>query len=93
MAEVTSEKTKTKAKEELLEMAKVWEKEKGKIQHAIEAYERVIGIDPTSKEADQARNALLEIAKRFDKEGKKYSAYYLYQKIGYGKAGMSKRPV
>jgi len=93
MAETTSDKTKAKAREELLEMAKAWEKEKGKIQHAIEAYERVIGIDIGSKEADKARDALLEIAKRFDKEGKKYSAYYLYQKIGYGKEGLSKRAV
>ncbi len=93
MAAITSDKTKAKAREELLEMAKAWEKEKGKIQHAIEAYERVIGTASESKEADLARDALLEIAKRFDKEGKKYSAYYLYQKIGYGKEGISKRAV
>jgi|GEM_PF-6715545 len=89
---VTTDKTKAKAREELLEMAKAWEKE-GKIQHAIEAYERVIGIDIESQEADKARDALLEIARRFDKEGKKHSAYYLYQKIGYGKEGLSKRAV
>ena len=93
MATTTSDKTQAKAREELLEMAKSWEKEKGKIQHAIEAYERVIGMTLESKEADQARDALLEIAKRFEKEGKKYSAYYLYQKIGYGREGMSKRAV
>ena len=92
MAEIT-DKTKAQAREALFEMAKAWEKEPGKIQHAIEAYERVIGIDPESKEAEKAREALLEIAKRFEKEGKKYSAYYLYQKIGYGKEGMSKRVV
>ena len=90
---ITTDKTKAKAREALLEMAKAWEKEPGKIQHAIEAYERVIGIYPESKEAEKAREALLEIAKRFEKEGKKYSAYYLYQKIGYGKEGMSKRAV
>jgi len=93
MTAIASEKIKTKAIEELLEMAKTWEEEPGKIQHAIETYERVIGIDPESKEAERAREALLEIAKRFEKEGKKYSAYYLYQKIGYGREGMSKRPV
>ena len=91
MAATTSDKFKTKSKEAFLEMAKAWEKE-GKTQHAIEAYERVIGMDMESKEADQARDALLEIAKRFDKEGKKYSAYYIYQKMGYGKEGLSKRP-
>ena len=90
---ITTDKTKAKAREALLEMAKAWEKEKGKIQHAIEAYERIIGTDLTSREADQARDALLEIAKKFDKEGKKYSAYYLYQKMGYGKEGLSKRAV
>jgi len=90
---ITTDKIKAKAREALLEMARAWEKEPGKIQHAIEAYERVIGTDPESKEAEQARDALLEIAKRFEKEGKKYSAYYLYQKIGYGKEGMSKRAV
>jgi len=90
---ITTDKTKAKAREALLEMAKAWEKEKGKIQHAIEAYERIIGINPESKEAEEAREQLLEIAKRFEKEGKKYSAYYLYQKIGYGKEGMSKRAV
>ena len=90
---ITTDKTKAKAREALLEMAKAWEKEKGKIQHAIKAYERIIGINPESKEAEEAREQLLEIAKRFEKEGKKYSAYYLYQKIGYGKEGMSKRAV
>lgn len=93
MAEVTPNKIKDKAREELLEMAKEWENKKGKIQHAIEAYERVIGTDPESKEAERAREALLEIAKRFDKEGKKYSAYYLYQKVAYGKEGLSKKAV
>ena len=86
-----TETTKSKAKDAMLEMAKEWEKQ-GKIQHAIESYERVIGMDMGTKEADEARDALLEIAKRFEKEGKKYSAYYLYQKIGYGKEGLSKRP-
>lgn len=83
--------TKSKAKDAMLEMAKVWEKQ-GKIQHAIDVYERIIGMGIESKEADQARDALLEIAKRYEKEGKKYSAYYIYQKMGYGKEGLSKRP-
>ena len=87
------DKTKAASRSALLEMAKAWEKEPGKIQHAIETYERIIGINPESKEAEEAREQLLEIAKRFEKEGKKYSAYYLYQKIGYGKEGMSKRAV
>jgi len=93
MVSTSQDKTKTVGRNALLEMAKEWEKEPGKIQHAIEAYERIIGINPESKEAEEAREQLLEIAKRFEKEGKKYSAYYLYQKIGYGKEGMSKRAV
>ena len=92
MTEATSDKTKAEAKKGLLEIAKEWEK-RGKIQHAIEAYERVIGMGPESKEAGEARDALLEIARRYEQKGKKYSAYYLYQKIGYGKEGMSKRPI
>lgn len=91
MVSTSQDKAKTSGRNALLEMAKSWEKEPGKIQHAIDAYERIIGIDSESKEAEKARDALLEIAKRFEKEGKKYSAYYLYQKIGYGKEGMSKR--
>mgnify|MGYP001587526237 CR=1 FL=1 len=93
MASISQDKTKALAQNALLEMAKTWEEESGKIQHAIETYERIIGIDSESKEAEEARERLLEIAKKFEKEGKKYSAYYLYQKIGYGKEGISKRAV
>ena len=92
MAVTTAEKHKAKAREELLEMAKAWEKEKDKTQHAIEAYEEVIGSDPESKEADQARDAMLEIARRFEKEGKKHSAFFLYHKLAQGQAGLSRRP-
>ena len=89
---ITADKTKAKAREALLEMARAWEKEPGKIQHAIGAYEEVIGSDIESKEADQARDAILEIARRYEKEGKKHSAFYLYHKFGEGLVGMSKRP-
>ena len=89
---ITTDKIKAKAREALLEMARAWEKEPGKIQHAIGAYEEVIGSDIESKEAEQAREALLEIAKRFEKEGKKHSAFYLRHKLVQGQAGMSRRP-
>lgn len=92
MAVIASNKTKAQAREELLEMAKVWEKTPGKTQHAIEAYEEVIGSDPESKEADQARDAILEIARRFEKEGKKHSAFFLYHKLAQGQTGLSRRP-
>lgn len=93
MVSITPDKIQAASREALLAMAKAWEKEPRKIQHAIEAYERVIGADPKSKAADQAREALLGIAKKFEQGGKKYSAYYLYQKVAYGKEGQSKRAV
>jgi len=86
MTEIASNKTKDKARQSLLEMAKEWEKQ-GKVQHAIEGYEAVIEADPDSKEADEAKDALLEIAKRFDSQEKKHSAYYLYHKLAEGRAG------
>ena len=82
--------TKSKAKDAMLEMAKVWDKQ-GKIQHAIEGYEAVIEADPKSKEAEQATDAIMEIARRYDKEGKKHSAYYLYHKLAEGRAGSHDR--
>jgi hypothetical protein len=93
MAGITSDKTKAKSREALLEMAKAWEKEPGKINHAIAAYEEIIGGDLESKEAEEAREALLEIAKRLEKEGKKYSAFSLRYKLARGQTGLSKRPV
>lgn len=90
MAKLTPDKIRGKSRQAMLEMAEGWDKQ-GKIQHAIEAYEKVIGMGKGSKEADKARDALLKIAKKFEKEGKECSAYYLYQKVGYGKAGRSKR--
>lgn len=79
--------TKAKGRGALLDMAKDWDKEE-KTQHAIEAYEAVIEADPESKEANQAREALLVIARQFDKQGKKNSAYHLFHKLAAGKAGM-----
>ena len=85
-----SEKIKAKARGELLEMAKEWDKQ-GKIQHAIEGYEAVIEAGPESNETNQAKDALMEIAKRFDQKGKKHSAYYLYHKLAEGRAGSHDR--
>lgn len=81
---------KTKARQALLEMAEVWDKQ-GKTQHAIEGYEAIIEADSESKEAGQARERLLEIAKRFNQEGKKNSAYHLYHKLAQGRAGSHDR--
>ncbi len=90
MTEVTPNKTKTTAKEAMLEMAKGWDK-KGKIQHAIEAYEAVIETSPEGKEAEEAKDALIEIARRYGREGKEHSAYYLYHKLAEGRAGSHDR--
>jgi len=86
MAETTTNTTKPKAREALLEMAKDWDKQ-GKIQHAIESYEAVIEADSESEEAGEAKDALMEIAKGYEQKGKEYSAYYLYHKLAKGRAG------
>ena len=53
---ITTDKTKAKAREALLEMARAWEKEPGKIQHAIGAYEEVIGSDiESTRNKEQVR--------------------------------------
>jgi len=91
MTETTSDKNKTKARQAMLAMARKWDKERGKIQHAIEGYEAVIEADPKSAEANQAKDALFEIAKRYDQEGKEHSAYYLYHKMAEGRAGSHDR--
>ena len=75
------EESKAKGRQAMLDMAKDYEKNPAKIQHAIEAYKEVIVSSPDSKEADEAREGLLGIAQRFDKEGKKESAFHIYQKL------------
>ena len=75
------EKSRAKSRQAMLEMAKNYEKNKATIQHAIEAYKEVIAADPGSKEADEAREAFLNIAQKFEKEGKRASAFHIYQKL------------
>lgn len=75
------EKSKAKAREALLELAQSYEGKKGMIQHAIEAYKEAIVADPDSKEAEEAREGLLKIAQKFEKEGKKESAFHIYRKL------------
>lgn len=81
---------KAKARDALLKMAEAWDK-KGWVQNAIEGYESVIEADSKSVEADNARAALLEIAKRFEQEGKRHAAYHLYHKLADGRAGSHNR--
>ena len=75
------EESRIKGQQAMLEMAKDYEKNPAKIQHAIEAYKEVIVSSPDSKEADEAREGLLRIAQKFEKEEKKESAFHLYQKL------------
>jgi len=75
------EESKAKGRQAMLDMAKDYGKSSATIQHAIEAYKEVIVSSPDSKEADESREGLLGIAQRFDKEGKKESAFRIYQKL------------
>lgn len=68
----------------LLKMAEDWEKE-GKVQNAIETYETVIEAAHGSEEAERAKAALLEIARKYKGEGKKNSAFHLYKKLAFSK--------
>ena len=65
----------------ILEMAKSWGKKQDTIHHAIKAYEDVVRADPESNEAEEARSALLQIAKDWQKNGQTYAANNLYKKL------------
>ena len=75
------EESKAKSRQAMLDMAKDYEKNSAKIQHAIEAYKEVIVSASDSEEANEAREGLLRIAQKFEKEGKKESAFHLYRKL------------
>lgn len=77
-----SSKDASKASQQaILEMAKSWGKKQDTIYHAIKAYEDVVRADPESEEAEEARSALLQIAKDWQKSGQAYAANNLYKKI------------
>lgn len=65
----------------ILEMAKSWGKKQETIHHAIKAYEDVVRAYPESEEAGEARSALLQIAKDWQKSGQTYAANNLYRKL------------
>lgn len=81
MTAFDSNRSMAKAREALIEMARSYEGKKGLIQHAIEAYKEAIVSDPDSKEAEDAREGLMKIAQRFEKEGKRESAFHIYRKL------------
>jgi len=75
------EESRTMGRQAMLNMAKDYEKSPAMIQHAIETYKEVIAAALDSKEANEARKSLLRIAQKFEKEGKKESAFHIYQKL------------
>ena len=74
-----------RAQQATLRMAKEWQKSQDTIPHAIKSYEDVIKVDPESDEAEQAREALLQIAEGWNKKGQKYAAVKLYKKLMVGR--------
>lgn len=66
-----------KSQEALLAMGERWEKE-GRVHHAVDAYTRVISLDPASAAARVARQALIDLAEQWRRNGKEYSAANLY---------------
>lgn len=76
----TREEAATTVKGEILKMADDWNKP-DTIHHAIEAYATVIKSDPESGEASKARDALIEIARKWEKDKAVYSALSLYKKL------------
>ena len=85
MTDDIKQDSKTLARQAMLKMSGGWEKTK--VQHAIEGYEAVIESYPASEEAQEAKGALARIAQSYEKEGKKESAFHLYKKLAFGRAG------
>ena len=83
--DIKKQDSETSARQAMLKMAREWEKTK--VQHAIEGYEAVITSYSASAEAQEAKDSLIRIAQNYEKEGKKESAFHLYKKLAFGKAG------
>lgn len=76
---LTTAEADARAQEELLALAERWAKAgPGRVHHAVDAYTRVVALDPASAAAGEARQALLGIAGRWQKDGKVYMAANLY---------------
>lgn len=74
---VSTAEADAQAQRALLALAGRWQKEK-KIHHAVDAYTKVITLDPASAVAGEAREALLAFARAWEKSGKVYAAANLY---------------
>ena len=70
-----------KALQATLSMADNWAASDDTIHHAIKSYKDVIAAFPESDEAARAREALLDIAAKWNKEGRTYSAALLYKEL------------
>ena len=64
------EESRIKGQQAMLEMAKDYEKNPAKIQHAIEAYKEVIVSSPDSKEADEEKKKLEARVKELEGKSK-----------------------
>ena len=70
-----------KALQAMLSMADNWAASDDTIHHAIISYKDVIAAFPESDEAAQAREALLDIAAKWDRQGRIYAAARLYKEL------------
>lgn len=70
-----------KALQATLSMANNWAVSDDTIHHAIRSYKEMIETFPESDEAAQAREALLDIAAKWNKQGRAYSAARLYKDL------------
>jgi tetratricopeptide (TPR) repeat protein len=64
----------------LLKVANGFE-EQGNIHQAIALYSKILQKYPDSKEAEEARTALFNLAEKYLKEGNTYHALALYDKM------------
>ena len=69
------------ARSSMLRMGRTWQ-EMGKIHQAIDTYLRLVQEHPTSKEAEDARQALLEIATAYEADGCYHLAIDIFDRLG-----------
>lgn len=77
----TRSQAEKEARAAILKMADDWAENPKTIHHAVKGYKTVIKSDPESEEANKAREAMLRIAKDWEKEGDLYLAHDLYKDL------------
>lgn len=70
-----------KARTELLDMAQKWSQQDYSTNFSLSIYKYLIANYPESSEAAQARQGMLEIAKSWNNQGRRYSALDLYKNL------------